>query len=157
MNSLVLLRQRGFTMVTALFLLVVMAALGAFIAVVSTGQQMGSAMDLQGARAYQAARAGIEWGTFQVWSLNATRDVGVCPANPTTFTFPAAATTLADFTVTVACTATADPGGFGGPTTYTITAVACNLPSGGQCPVAPGDPSNAGSANYIERRMTVTI
>ena len=36
----------------------VLAALAAFVMIVSTTQQVGSALDVQGARAYQAARAG---------------------------------------------------------------------------------------------------
>ena len=51
-------RQRGFTVVTAIFLLVVLAALGGFIATISTTQHIGSALDVSGARAYQAARSG---------------------------------------------------------------------------------------------------
>lgn len=146
-------RQRGFTMVSAIFLVVVLAALGAFIVVVSTSQQIGSAMDVQGARAYQAARAGIEWGTYQVWNLNlAGRNNGVCPAD-TTFAFPATAATLAGFSVTVTCVATVDPGGHGGPTVYSITAIACNIPAG-----APATcPGTASSSGYVERRISVAI
>ena len=55
-------RCAGFAIVSALFIIVALAALGAFIAVVSGGQQIGSAYDLNGARAYYAARSGAEWG-----------------------------------------------------------------------------------------------
>ena len=58
--------QRGFTIVSAIFILVVLAALGAFVVTVSTNQQIGSALDVQGTQAYQAARSGIEWGLYQV-------------------------------------------------------------------------------------------
>jgi MSHA biogenesis protein MshP len=140
--------QRGFTIVSAIFILVVLAALAAFIAVISTTQQIGSALDVQGARAYQAAKAGIEWGTYQVWSSSpAGRAGAVCPTSPTPLTFPAAASTLSAFSVTVTCTATTD--GSGGPTVFSITATACN--SGGACPGA------AGNAGYIERQITVTL
>jgi MSHA biogenesis protein MshP len=145
--------QRGFTIVSAIFILVVLAALAAFIAVISTTQQIGSALDVQGARAYQAAKAGIEWGTYQVWSSSpASRPVAsaACPIAPgltTTVTFPAAASTLSAFSVTVTCTA--KPDGSGGPTVFAITATACN--SGGACPGA------VGNAGYIERQITVTL
>lgn len=59
------LAQRGFALATAIFLLVVLAALGAAMLTFSSTQHVGSAMDVQGARAYQAARAGIEWGVYQ--------------------------------------------------------------------------------------------
>ncbi len=58
-------RQQGFALATAIFLLVVLAALGAAMLTFSSAQHVGSAMDVQGARAYQAARAGIEWGAYQ--------------------------------------------------------------------------------------------
>ena len=59
-------RQSGFLLVTAIFLLVILAALGAFILTISGTQQTSSALDVQGARAYQAARAGIEWASDQL-------------------------------------------------------------------------------------------
>ena len=59
-------KQRGFSLVSAIFLLVVIAALGTFAVTLSTTQQQSSALDVMGARAYQAAQAGIEWGAFQV-------------------------------------------------------------------------------------------
>ncbi|OGA26378.1 MAG: hypothetical protein A3I01_01835 [Betaproteobacteria bacterium RIFCSPLOWO2_02_FULL_65_24] len=134
-------KLRGFTLVSAIFLLVVLAALGAAILVVSTTQQIGSALDVQGARAYQAARAGVEWGAYK-WLRSSS-----CGAL-TSFTFPSAPT-LAGITVTVTCTAY--PDGNGGPTVYEIQSTACNQPSGGNCPNAlPG-------SNYIERRLKVTL
>lgn len=58
--------QCGFLLVTAIFLLVILAALGAFILTISGTQQTSSALDVQGSRAYQAARAGIEWASDQL-------------------------------------------------------------------------------------------
>ena len=58
-------RQRGVGLVTAIFLLVVIAGLAAAMVTVFTSQQAGSQLDVQGTRAYQAARAGIEWGLFR--------------------------------------------------------------------------------------------
>jgi len=55
-------RQRGFSVIAAIFLLVVLAALGAFMLTFSTVQQTTGTQDLQGARGYQAARSGVEWG-----------------------------------------------------------------------------------------------
>jgi MSHA biogenesis protein MshP len=150
------LRQRGFTLVSAIFILVVLAALAAFIVVISTTQQIGSVLDVQGARAYQAARAGIEWGTYQIWSRNPTRNTNVnCDGSTnasvtTSFTFPASATTLSGFTVTVTCVMTTDAAS--GPTLFTVDAIACNLPgAAGSCP------GNVGSAGYVERYVKATI
>jgi len=55
-------RQGGFAAIAAVFLVVVLAALGAFMVTFSNTQQLTSAQDIQGTRAYWAARAGLEWG-----------------------------------------------------------------------------------------------
>jgi MSHA biogenesis protein MshP len=132
---------RGFVLPAAIFLLVVLAALGAAIVTVSTTQQIGSALDVQGTRAYQAARAGIEWGLYR--QLQASS----CAA---TSSFVPTASTLAGFTVTVKCLATLDT--HSGPTVYSLTSTACNQPVSNACP-------NTSSPNsfYVERQMTVTF
>ncbi|BCB25401.1 hypothetical protein SKTS_02870 [Sulfurimicrobium lacus] len=105
-------RQQGFTMVSAIFLLVVLAALGAFMLTFSSVQHTTATTDIQGSRAYQAARAGIEWAAFQV--LDPAGASVVAPTNPAWPNFPAcpagpfpvagfAGTNLAGFAVTVAC------------------------------------------------------
>ena len=154
-------RAHGFAIVSAIFILVVLAALGAFIVNISSSQQIGSALDVQGVRAYQAARSGIEWGLYRVQSTaaynfsygagpgpvgTADPNTRACPASPTSFV-PAAAT-LAGFTVTVTCAATTDASG--GPTIYAIQSTACNLPNAGSCP----NTASPGSL-YIERRLSV--
>ena len=58
-------RSAGIGLVTAIFLLVVLAGLAVAMVGISGAQHSASALDVQGARAYQAARAGIEWGLFQ--------------------------------------------------------------------------------------------
>lgn len=157
---------RGFAIVSAIFILVVLAALGAFIVTISTTQQIGSALDVMGVRAYQAARAGIEWGVYQVQATpaynfsygtalplavgNGLPNDRACPASPSSFT--PAATTLADFTITVTCTETA--GTSGSPKIYSLVATACSEPNG----VEPKCPNitNPGP-RYIERRIEVSF
>jgi MSHA biogenesis protein MshP len=56
------LNQKGFTIVQAIFVLVVLGMLGAYMVTMSTVQQATSTQTLMQARAYQAARAGLEWG-----------------------------------------------------------------------------------------------
>lgn len=136
-------RPHGFAILTAIFILVVLAVLGAFIVGISSSQQLGSALDLQGARAYQAARTGVEWGAYRQLQNAA------CVAGPVNFV-PAAAT-LAGFTVSVTCAATADANG--GPTVYTVTATACNQPdAGGACPNTV-----TATGMYVERRQSATF
>ena len=158
-------RSAGFALVAAIFLLTVLAALGAFIVSISTNQQMSSAMDVEGERAYQAARSGIEWGVYQVQATpaynfsygtppvavgSANPNSRVCPASPTSFAFPATAPTLSAFTVTVQCTAYPDTT-YHGPTVYQLIATACNQPAAGACPNAsPGQ-------GYIERQVQVSF
>jgi Tfp pilus assembly protein PilX len=90
--------QRGFSLFSAIFLLVMLSALGAAIVKVTSSSQIASALDIQGERGYQAARAGIEWGLYQQRIKNS------CPQDATSFALPAG-TTLAGFTVTVKCSA----------------------------------------------------
>lgn len=148
----------GFAILSAIFILVVLATLGAFILNISSSQHIGSALDVQGARAYQAARAGIEWGLYQVQSTAAYNfGYGAPPtapgaANPNLRSCATAGGSFPVFgmTVTVACIETLDASG--GPTVYTLTSTACNEPNGGACPntVNPGP-------LYIERSLAVTF
>jgi MSHA biogenesis protein MshP len=87
--------QAGFAIVSAIFLVIVLAVLGATMLTFSSAQHAGSAMDVQGARAYQAARAGIEWGAYQVLRNSS------CAGN-TTLTL---AGDLSGYVVAVACAA----------------------------------------------------
>jgi len=58
-------RQGGFSLVSALFLLVVLAGLGVFAVRMNTLQQQTVTADLRGVQALQAARTGIEWGAYR--------------------------------------------------------------------------------------------
>lgn len=130
--------QSGFSLVSAIFLLVVVAALGAFSVTLSTTQNQSAALDIMGARAYQAARAGIEWGAYQALRNGACADT-VLPAG----TFPG---TLNGFAVTVTCPSAvhADDGVAGGTVTvWDITATASQ--------------GVAGTANFVERRISASI
>ena len=84
--------QRGFAIVAGIFLLVIMAALGAFMLIFSNTQQLTSAQDVQGSRTYWAAKAGIQWAAFKLQP-----PAVACPAASTTFM-------LDGFNVTVTCT-----------------------------------------------------
>jgi MSHA biogenesis protein MshP len=58
--------QRGVSIIAAIFLLLLMAMLAAVIANMVSTSHVNLAADIGGARAYQAARAGAEWGIFQL-------------------------------------------------------------------------------------------
>ncbi len=130
----------------------VLAALGAGMVTFSTNQQQTVAMDVMGARAYQASRAGIEWGAFGVISPAAAGGelVAACVPGGAVFTknLPAGtlAGTLADFTVNVDCIATATPdanAAGGTVTVYQLTSTATR--------------GVAGTADYVERQIRVSI
>lgn len=55
-------KQRGFGLVAAIFLIIVIAGVIAAMWRMSATQTVTNNLSLQQARAYQAARAGIEWG-----------------------------------------------------------------------------------------------
>jgi MSHA biogenesis protein MshP len=132
-------RAGGFTMVSAIFILVVLAGLGAAMVTISGVQHKSSTLDLLGSRAYQAARAGVEWGAYTVSNGNA------CFASPSNFVPQAA--TLNTFTVQVTCTSTVS----NGVTIYAVTSTACNFPAAGAC---PGD---SGNEHYVERVIQVSL
>ena len=144
--------QAGISLVTAIFLIVVLAALGAIVVTVSGLQHTSSARDVMGAKAYLAARAGIEWGAFKVLQQAAPLGAGVCPAPSTSIPMPAG-TDLTGLTVNVACAlSNADEGSRVGPGNplefYLITATACNQPP---CPNPAPGPA------YVERQLQATI
>lgn len=145
--------ERGFSLVTAIFLLVVIAALGVFAVTLSTTQQQSAALDVTGARAYQAARAGVEWGAYQVIQSAVAGGAFAtgCQAG-TTASAVSLTNTLSGFAITVECRATSyDEAGRtaagGNPLwVYRLTSSASGV-AGAQ----------AGSPDYVERQITVTI
>jgi MSHA biogenesis protein MshP len=152
-----LLAQRGFSLVTAVFLIVVLGMLGVFVVAVVSLQQSSQSLDLQGVRAYHAARAGIEWGAYQVLEPNASLGtcgppvaMPDCPAtNPTHL---ALAGSLATFTVTVQCTLRANTTeGNRSVRVFEIVATACNEPNAGSC-VGAGP-----STGFVARSVTATL
>lgn len=139
------IQDSGFSLISAIFLLVVISALGVFAVTLSTTQQQSAALDVMGARAYQAARAGVEWGAYQIIQsgvagpafANACQ-TGGAPPQP-----GALPGTLAGFGVIVECSATPHLENTAPLWVYQLTSTA-----------AQGTPA---TPDYVERRMTVTI
>lgn len=59
-------RQRGVSLITGIFLLLLMSVLAAALVSIVSTAHLNAAADIDGIRAYQAARAGAEWGMFQL-------------------------------------------------------------------------------------------
>jgi MSHA biogenesis protein MshP len=126
--------QRGFSIVSAIFLLVVLSALGAFMLTFSNVQQMTAAQDLQGTKAYQAARAGIDWGAYQI-----LQNSGSCVASSTV----ALGGNLSDFTLIVNCSKTTTTEASNTLNLYQLTATAKT--------------GTVGSTTYIERQLQAVL
>lgn len=67
-------RQGGFGLVAAMFVIIVIAGAVAAMARMSATQSATSSMAIQQARAYQAARAGIEWGIHRAMAGESCSD-----------------------------------------------------------------------------------
>jgi len=147
-------RQHGFGVIAAIVVLVILAALAAAIVSLGSTQQMTSAQDVMSAKAWQAARAGNEWGLYaalkgQDWTGPAT----TCDSGSRTATLDLTADT--GFHVTVYCDSWLYNEGESAPGTaktvriYRIKAVACPAAS---CPAAD---ASVASAGYVERTRSV--
>jgi len=151
--------EAGFSAVTAIVILVILAVLGAAIVTITGTRSTSAALDVLGSKAYQSARAGIEWGAFEILDpekLANNPPAGpytaqyVCPGTSTSF---ALAGGLSGFTVTVQCSTNPPYTEFGNVVTiYKLVATSCNIPDGGACP------NNTTTAfNYVERQMTAVM
>ena len=140
------LHSAGFALPSAIFLLVILAGLAAFLVNISMIQHATSAQDVQGARAYQAARAGVEWGLYQV--LDPAHAGVVLPSNPAWPNMPACATgtlTIEGFNVSVQCTSSdySEAGQNRRIRVYRL--------------VATASAGAFGTQSYVEREVTATV
>ena len=135
-------RQRGFAAISAIFLIVVIGGLGAVMLTVSNTQNLTSAQDVQGTRAYWAAQGGLEWVIASVLAsapvAPAVTPAAVCPTG-------APPKRLDGFAMVISCIilpyAEAD-----------VTVNIFQLTS-----VASTPDSTPGSQGYVERSVSATI
>jgi MSHA biogenesis protein MshP len=127
--------QRGLGAIAAMVILVILATLAGFITTLSTSQQVGAGLDVEGSRMYLAAHAGLEWGKFQTKN-------GTCAASTTL--------TIEGKTVVVSCavssTGSAVEVGLG--SIYALSATACNT---SPCP------SSSPGLQYVERKLSALV
>lgn len=125
-------------MIAAVFLLVGLAALGAFMVNFSNTQHITSAQDVQGSRAYWAAHAGIMWAVRSIVTSGAPPIIPrTCPAPNTIFP-------LDGFTLTVTCARVDYLEGARNVSIFTVMSIAN---AGG----LPGD------LGYVERSLSITL
>ena len=126
-------RNEGFTLIVAIFLLVVLASAGAFMLNISGVQRQTTTFSILGSRAYHATRSGLEWGVHQ--AVNNT----TCPAD--TFTLTQAG--LNNLDVTVSCTSTDHDQAGTTTRVFRISSMA--------------DFGNLGDPEYISREMEANV
>ena len=128
-------RQQGFGLVAALFVIIVITLVIAAMARLSTTQHGSNSLALQQARAYQAARAGLEWGISSAVNAGSCINSGVSMAGGG----------LSEFTVSLTCSSTSHTDEDGSSLTiYRLTAQAQNG--------APGS-----RPDYAYRRLTASV
>lgn len=125
-------KQRGFSLVAAIFILVIVALLGAFMVTMSIIERSTSSYAVQGARAYHAALSGVEWGIGRAIAGNCA---------PTT-SFAA----QSGFNVTVLCTPTQHVEPQSDPGTFTVFAITSTANAG-----------TFGTDNYFSRSAEATV
>lgn len=122
-------RQNGFSLLTAIFLLTVLASLGTFVVVMSGVSQQTPVLGLNAARAYHAARSGLEWGIERA----VTSAAGGCNGN----------FNVDGFNVVVTCAATPHKDGNTDITIFDVNAVA--------------NRGNPGELAYARRELNATV
>lgn len=140
-------RARGFSLISAIFLLVVITLLGAYVVTLSTSQQTTEALDVEGARAYQAARAGVEWGAWELLRNSVGAFAVACDAAsyaaPTSQALAGLAGTLSGFSVQVQCGSAATTEAGANVRVYRLTVTASK--------------GTLGSLFYVERQLQAIL
>ncbi|HLA35695.1 MAG TPA: hypothetical protein VJ001_12590 [Rhodocyclaceae bacterium] len=137
--------SRGFALPSAIFLLVILSMLGAFMLTFSSQQQISSAQDLQGSRAYRAAQLGMEWMAAQLCNgAPCAAPLAACPVGA-----PYVMNVAPNgFTVTVTCATTSalpyDEAGANNRTIFWVTSTARS-------------PGAVGGIGYTERQLNAFI
>jgi MSHA biogenesis protein MshP len=145
--------EEGFAFIAALFLLVVLGAFVAFVVSISMNSQTSGALAVQGTRAYEAARAGIEWATYQILdprtAINGTITTPPdCFASPSSPTLPG---DLGQFALTVTCTRY--PSNSASPNYYEEASLRVAVYD----VTATATQGTPGAADYVERQIQVRI
>jgi MSHA biogenesis protein MshP len=131
-------RQRGSTLVVAIFLIVIIASLAAFAVTAGASTRARTNLQLQADRALAAARAGSEWAAYRALNQNIPNCNAASPAVNTT-TVVLNQGSLSGFRVLVTSTCTRHTEG---ATTYSVWDVD-----------AFAQWSNFGAADYASRRV----
>jgi len=130
-------RQRGSTLLVAIFLIVIIASLAAFAVTAGASTRDRTNLQLQADRALAAARAGTEWAAYRALNQNTPNCNAASPVSNTT-TVALTQGSLQGFRVLVTSTCTRHTEG---ATSYSVWDVD-----------AFAQWSNFGAADYASRR-----
>ena len=126
-------QQRGFSLIPALFLLVVLSALAAVAVRLSGTQHQTVALAMQSARAFAAAQTGVDWAAY------AALVNGSCASSSVALTEGG----LNGFTVDVSCSSSSHAEGSSTHIVYQIDAFA--------------RAGTYGGPDYVSRRIRATV
>ncbi len=96
-------KQSGFTLVMAIFMMVVLGVLGGYMVRLNKVQLITAEYALQNARAYQAARAGLGWASATI-NVQTSNNQGCNAVNTVSTANPLNLPAMAGFTISLACT-----------------------------------------------------
>jgi MSHA biogenesis protein MshP len=130
--------ERGFSLVAAMFLLVVLAGLAVFAVRIGTLQGQGVTEGLRAAQAFQAARSGVEWAAYRALPLNG----GVCASA----TLGLSEGGTAGFTVSVSCSVSLHTEGTSPPVQVSVWVFDVRAEAG-----------VFGGPDYVSRRLQAKI
>ncbi len=139
--------QKGFTIITVIFIIVILALMGAYVVSLFGLTRATNTLALQGIRAYYAAKSGIEWGLNRVSTL--TGGVYTCPSGSiatcptgytgTTNTLSLTQSGVTGFSVTVSCCQKSISEGTTSYNTFQLS--------------SKSEYGAVGSANYVSRQL----
>ena len=134
-------KQAGISLVSALFIIVVLALMGGYMLKLSSVQHLSTGLSAKGMRAHFAAVSALEWATWLASNSQADHD-SICSNPATTTNFQFTSGTLAGFNITVTCD---NYGGFKEASkNYEVDFITVEA-------------SKGGGNDYVYRKVTATI
>lgn len=129
----------GFSLVSAIFLLVIVSVAGAFMVRAGGAQQATASFALLAPKAHHAARSGLEWGIYRALNVS-----GSCPVgSTTTSSLTLGEGGLQGFRVTVDCSSEMHVEAGHAATLFQIVALA--------------ERGSFGERDYVSRRLEATV
>ena len=142
-------RERGSMLLIIIFFMVVGGALAAGVLAAARSQSQEVALDVQGTRAYWAARSALEWAAYKVIDPDnsqslAASELPACFVSPKALVLPG---DLAAFAVSLSCVRQPATGSHEEQQTRVVGYVLTATASSGA----------SGSADRVERRIQTTL